>query len=169
MGGGAPLPTTYYLLPHYPQLGALRHPQIGHHSPIGSAGSAMTIEVPGVVGGAPFRNRHGADPQKCRLLGQHRAQVQMPGPGAFGRFSTAFHDFRTYFIAVTANPYTTVHYQISWITSRSFTQGLDSLGKDTTGSSPPTGVQQSNGLLHRIQQVNRNAVGDGDSEQNALC
>jgi hypothetical protein len=29
-------------------------------------------------------------------------------------------------------------------------------------------VQQSHGLLHRIQEVNRNAVGDGDCEQNAL-
>jgi hypothetical protein len=92
----------------------------------------------------------------------------MPGSGAFGGFSTALHDFRTYFIAVATNPYTTVHYQIGWIRSNGFTQGLDSLGKDATSDSPPTGVQQSHGLLHGIQEVNRNAVGHGDGEQNAF-
>jgi hypothetical protein len=92
----------------------------------------------------------------------------MPWPGAFGSFSTAFHDFRTYFIAVAANTYTTVYYQITWIRSYSFTQGLDSLGEDTTSGAPPTGVQESHGLLHGIQEVDRDAVSDGYREQNAL-
>lgn len=54
----------------------------------------------------------------------------MPGTGPIRRNPTGCVNFRTYFITLAANPYTTMHYNIGWLRSSTIMQHLQACGQD---------------------------------------
>jgi hypothetical protein len=86
-----------------------RQSEIGHHAPVGTAGSAVTIERLAVVGTAPAGEREGPEPQVLRSSSEMPPEIQTPGTGTLSRQAAARDDLRPNFIARTANANPAVH------------------------------------------------------------
>ena len=84
--------------------------EVGALPAVATARRPVRKEALVIVGGTPRRNADRLDAQRPRLTDQQPAQIhayrsRRRRPGERAR------DFRTYFIAATANTYTTVHYK----------------------------------------------------------
>src|SRR5207253_299038 len=75
--------------------------------------------------------------------------------------------FRTYFIALTTNTYSTMHYDVPGPHKRHPLHELHAALQDSPRRPPPSGVEQRHHLLVGCREVDRDAVGDGDGEQKA--
>jgi hypothetical protein len=77
----------------------------------------------------------------ARLAHQLLPQIELPGSFPFGESAASQHDFRTYFITVTAYPDAAMHYNVLCTTPGLGLKALDALSKNPPGSSPPAGVK----------------------------
>ena len=72
----------------------------------------MAVEEIVVMGGAPAGKRHLPEAEATSLIGKAPPQVHLPGPPAVTAQADPFQHLRTYFIAITAYAYATVHYDL---------------------------------------------------------
>src|SRR4029077_3437817 len=92
-----------------------RHTGGGDHPPVASTRRAMREKPIAIMRGAPGRDAHLGDAQLSGLPDQNVREVQVAGgpiragPPARGEL---LNDFRTYFIARSANTSTAMHYDI---------------------------------------------------------
>jgi hypothetical protein len=93
-------------------------------------------------------------------------QVEVPWPASRRLETTALENFRSNFIARPTNTYATVHYDVASIRASSLQQPTHSPGEDSSGGSPPSGMEESHSPPGRYQ-VHRNAIGHCDREQDA--
>jgi hypothetical protein len=101
--------------------------------------------------------------QGLRLAGEVLPQVQVPGTRALRPHPAAFKHFRTNFIAGTADPDATMHYQLI---SRARCRGgepLHSAPENPAGSPPPARMEQGDSTS-RGHEVHRDTVGYGNGE-----
>jgi hypothetical protein len=103
-----------------------------------------------------------------RLGDQLFAQIEIPGALPHRRRSTALHDLRTYFIAITAYTDAAMHYNVSRKAPCFRFQALDAARQDSPGGPSPAGVKQRHALSRRYQ-VHRHTVGNGYGEQDSGC
>src|SRR6266550_135104 len=98
------------------------------------------------------RDAHLFDAQRRGLPGEHGANVDVRLT-ADRWLTQRLSDFRTYFIARTANRYATMHYNIGDIGASALDeQGHSGLENPRRGAAP-TGVQQCDGPARGIGQV----------------
>src|SRR6266581_2002992 len=126
---------------------------------------------------APGRDRDLRQPQSPSLGHQRRPQIQVtrrvpawtdPGAAPRGpRRLEATQDFRTYFIAVRANANTTMHYDFHWLRRSLPLQQLDAALQDTGRRAAPPRVQQRDRPPVRYREVNGDAIGDRDDDEQA--
>src|SRR6266704_2254153 len=126
---------------------------------------------------APGRDRDLRQPQSPSLGHQRRPQIQVtrrvpawtdPGAAPRGpRRLEATQDFRTYFIAVRANANTTMHYDFHWLRRLLPLQQLDAALQDTGRRAAPPRVQQRDRPPVRYREVNGDAIGDRDDDEQA--
>jgi hypothetical protein len=117
------------------------------------------------VGRAPARCGHLRHPQFPSLFYQAVPQVKAPGPPTIRGHAAALHHLRTYLIAITADPYATMHYDLRHIPANSGYEALHSATENSAGGAPPAGVEQGDPPPW-CHQVHWNAVGDGYREEN---
>jgi hypothetical protein len=116
------------------------------------------------VGGTPPGPGDPIETKPLRLVTQPFMQVEVPGPFPFSRCSAALHHLRTYFITGAADTYPTVHYNITWGTSRAVSQLFHSPAQNPAGGAPPSGMEQS----HRPpwhNEIDRDAIGDSHRQE----
>src|SRR5579859_6027787 len=89
----------------------------------------------------------------------------MGGTGWRGR-NEACCNFRTYFIAIATNTYTTMYYEFITSDSSSASKRRDAPGENPVGGAPPARVEQTDRAGFRLHEVDRDAVGDRNGEQN---
>src|SRR5437660_8395685 len=77
------------------------------------------------------------------------------------------HDFRTYFIARTTNTNTTMHYNLARFHERLAPDQGHALLQHPASRTPPPRVQQRHHTLLGGDEIDRNAVGDGNREEHA--
>jgi hypothetical protein len=118
------------------------------------------------MGRAPTGSRHLDEPKLVGLTDQLIPQIQLPGSLPLCRRTAALHDLRTYFIAITTYPYTTVHYNVTYLAPRLGLEALDPSAQYPSRGAPPAGVEQGNSPS-RSHQIHRDAVGNGYGKQNA--
>jgi hypothetical protein len=105
------------------------------------------------------------DPQSARLLQQEFTQVQMRASTHRLGFIHSRRDFRTYFISLAGNRYTSMHYDISGVDTHMLRKQRNTTRKYSTCGAAPPGVKQRDRSLLGGKQVDRDAVGDGDEEE----
>jgi len=93
----------------------------------------------------------------------------MPGSRGPREKSAGFHDLSTYFIAATANSYSTMHYDISRRRSSSLGQPLDSTPEYPGCGASPACMQQADSVAVAINQVDRDAVGHSNEQHQPWC
>src|SRR6266849_1191478 len=145
------------------RLSSEREPQVGDHASVAPARGAMREELRAVMRAALRRERDGCDPQGPPLLRQRGPEVHVPRSGLGAPAELAQH-FRTYFIAIAANTYSTMHYDIARPHEPAPLHDLDAALHDASRRSPPSGMEQRDHLLLGCGEIHRNAIGDGDSE-----
>src|SRR6185295_8996108 len=118
------------------------HAEIGDHPPVRPARGAVTIEGSAIVGTAPRGAGHPGEAQGPGLGREPAAQVQVPGAAARRGHAAPRHDFRSYFIAVPANPYPTMHYNISQRRRCRRDEPLDPGSQNPASRPPPPRMQQ---------------------------
>ncbi len=89
----------------------------------------------------------------------------MPWPRPICCQPAASHDLRTYFIALATNRYPTMNYNVINIASTSLNQKANPTLQDPASRSFPATMEEGNCFTHRIDQVHRNTVRDGDGEK----
>jgi len=70
-----------------------------------------------VARAAPFRYGNIRNSNLSSLRGEHYAQVDVPWALPLCGQTQSFHHFRTHFILIAGNPYTTMHYDIERLTT----------------------------------------------------
>src|ERR1700694_347396 len=145
-------------------VSTFRSAEVRHHPPVAPARCAVREEAIAAFGAAPWRDRDVLDTQLARLPRQHGPQIDPHRPGV-RRHVEPRRDFRTYFIAFTANAYTTMHYNIARFRKPAPLQELHGAREHARGGASPAGVHQRDGALVRYGQIDGDAVGDGDREQ----
>jgi hypothetical protein len=90
----------------------------------------------------------------------------VPGAWSLRRRTTPNHHFRTYLIALAAYAYATMHYNVGLRGRGSGNQTFETAAQDAGGGPPPAAMKQGYAPA-RGYQVYRNAVGDGDGEEDA--
>src|SRR6266699_3659329 len=143
-----------------------RQSRVRDHASVPPARGPVREEVLPVVGATPGRERDSADPQRLGLLPHRGAETHAPRR-ALGAPAELAQHFRTYFIALTANTYSTMHYDISRPCQRHPLHELHAALQDASRRSAPAGVQQRHHSLLGRRDVDRDAIGDGDREQEA--
>src|ERR1700694_1509396 len=93
-------------------VSTFRSAEVRDHPTVAPARCAVREEAIAAFGAAPWRDRDVLDTQLARLPRQHGPQIAPRRPGV-RRHVEPRRDFRTYFIAFTANAYTTMHYNIA--------------------------------------------------------
>src|SRR4051812_21632384 len=88
------------------------HSQIRNHAPIATARTSMREKLVYVVTGTPGAHCDPGEARSFSSLHQCLAQVQ-PNRARHDLAADPHHDFRSNFIALSTNAYTTVHYNIS--------------------------------------------------------
>src|SRR3977135_3611016 len=112
-------------------------------------------------------------PRTCPRCANAERRATRPGPASsrprprLGAPAELAQHFRTYFIALTANTYSTMHYDIIRPHKPQPLHELHTALQDACGGSPPAGVEQRDYLLLGCREVHRDAIGDGDREQQA--
>lgn len=107
-----------------------------------------------------------ADPDLPTLANQLISQVEVPGAVAVQWETAGLNNLRPYFIAGTANPNATVHYELGlWRVSRP-AKPLDPSSQNASRGAAPPGVQQRDPPAWG-NQVHRNTIRDCDSEKNS--
>jgi hypothetical protein len=99
-----------------------------------------------------------------RLLQEMIPDVEVPGTLAIGRDPEARKHLRTHFIAASADPYATMHYNIGCRRPGSGGQVVDPPLQDPSGGSPPPGVQERDATAGN-HQVDGNTIGHCDGEE----
>src|SRR3989441_9195596 len=117
---------------------------------------------------APWRERDGSDPQGLPLLCQRGPESHVPRLRS-GATTELAQDFRTYFIAIATNTYSTMHYDTFRPHYPEPLHELHAALQDASRRPPPSGVKQRDHLLLGCREVDRDAIGDGDREQQPAC
>jgi hypothetical protein len=103
--------------------------------------------------------------EPCSLLGQARAEVQMPRSRSSRGNAATQHDLRTHLIAGATDADTTMHYDIG-PRSNSRPEALQPPPQDLTRRPPPAGVQQCDPSA-RSNQIYRHTVSDRHRQENS--
>src|SRR3989442_665451 len=139
-------------------------PCVGDHAPVAPTRGAVREEVLAVVRAAPGGDGDLSEAEGLGLPRQRGPEVHVSGPG-LGASREPTEHFRTYFIALTTNAYSTMHYDIARSHKRHPLQDLHAALQDARRRPPPPGVQQRDYVLLGHREVDRDAVGDGDRQQ----
>src|ERR1041385_460927 len=123
----------------------------------------MREKAVAAFGAAPGRDRDVVDAELARLLREGCPEIESNRAAA----TEARRDFRTYLIALAANPYTAVHYNLSRGDITMGRELLDGARQHADSGAPPPRVQERNDALVRQREIHRDAVGDRDGEQHA--
>src|SRR6266566_5203087 len=126
--------------------------------------SAVREEVLAVVRAAPGGDGDLSEAESLALPRQRGPEVHLPGP-CLGASREPTEHFRAYFITLTTNAYSTMHYDITRSHKRHPLHELHAALQDARRRPPPPGVQQRDYVLLRHREVDRDAVGDGDRKQ----
>src|SRR3989442_15201681 len=107
--------------------------------------------------GAPGGDRPRAAAELDRLRRQDAAEVDM-GRSTPAGLTQFLHDFRTYFIAGTANAYPTVHYDVTCRGECVPLQDVDAPLENPAGRAAPAGMEESDGTFGGHGAVDRDGV-----------
>src|SRR2546427_3151405 len=146
------------------RLSSEREPRVGDHAPVAPTRSAVREEVLAVVRAAPGGDADLSQAECLALPRQRGPEVHVPGP-CLGASREPTEHFRAYFITLTTNAYSTMHYDIARSHKRHPLHELHAALQDARRRPPPPGVQQRDYVLLRHREVDRDAVGDGDRKQ----
>src|SRR6266480_4878844 len=163
---GPTSPAARRNLPARGRLSSEWQPCVGDHPPVAPARGAVREKQLAVVRTAPRRACDPAEPQRLPLLRQRDPKIHVPRRG-LGALAEAAQHFRTYFIALTTNTYSTMHYDVTGPHKPHPLHELHAALEDAPRRAPPSGVEQRHHLLVGCREVDRDAVGDGDGEQQA--
>ena len=119
------------------------------------------------MSGAPAGRRHLPETQLPGLIDELRPEIEVPGAGASWGDTASRHDLRTDFIARITNADAAVHYDVSWSNLRVGGKLVDRGREDSGRRASPAGVQQAHDALPGNDEVDRDAVRDGDQEHHA--
>src|SRR5712692_3961655 len=94
------------------RLSSERQSRVRDHAPVATARGPVREEVLAVVRAAPGLDGDLSEAERLPLPRQRRPEVHRPGP-CLGASREPTEHFRTYFIALTTNAYSTMHYDIA--------------------------------------------------------
>src|SRR2546426_867426 len=146
------------------RLSSERESRVGDHPAVAPTRSAVREEVLAVVRAAPGGDGDLSEAEGLALPRQRGPEVHLPGP-CLGASREPTEHFRAYFITLTTNAYSTMHYDIARSHKRHPLHELHAALQDARRRPPPPGVQQRDYVLLRHREVDRDAVGDGDRKQ----
>jgi len=124
----------------------------------------MRVERGGVVGSAEITHADSAYTEPVGLIREGASEIQRSRAGGT-RAHDCLRDLRSDFITGAANSDTAMHYDCLWGLLRPPCQGANPRLEDTACRSTPSGMQDPDGSGVRLQQVDRDAVGNGDGEE----
>src|SRR6478736_10479591 len=103
----------------------------------------MAVERGAMVGGAPRAERHLSDAGVLSGADELAPEVKVPGAGARERDTTPQDDLRSNFIAVHANAYSTMYYDVRWRDVQLLGQGPEPAPQNASGGASPAGMEQT--------------------------
>src|SRR6266566_6186280 len=122
------------------RLSSERESRVGDHPAVAPTRRAVREEVLAVVGAAPGGDGDLSEAECLGLPRQRSPEVHVPGP-CLGASRKPTEHFRTYFIALTTNAYSTMHYDIARSHKRHPLHELHAVLQDARRRPAPPGVQ----------------------------
>src|SRR6266481_1684921 len=150
------------------RLSSERQSRVSDHASVAPARGPVREKVLAVMRTAPRGERDLSQPERLPLLRQRAPEIHVPRARLHAPAELAQH-FRTYFIALTANADSTMHYDVSRPHKRQPLQELHAALQDASRSPPPSGVEQRNHVFLGCDEVDGDTIGDRDREQQPSC